>query len=62
MTYHILDAYFWENVENRNSQEDSPADIGEAVAAIRLDQTIPIVEAAPIHELNSVSQTEGLAA
>lgn len=36
--------------------------IGEAVAAIRLDQSIPIVEAAPILETNSISQTEGLAA
>lgn len=36
--------------------------IGEAVAAIRLDKTVPIVEAAPIHKLNSVSPTEGLAA
>ena len=26
MTCLILGAYFWENVENRNSQEDSPAE------------------------------------
>lgn len=36
--------------------------IGEAVAAVRLDKTIPIVEAVPIHKLNPVSNPEGLAA